>query len=113
MIARSLQSVSDQELKGAVEADVGQNGAIGSPLVFKPRRPEPKKAEIGSFFRTAGKTPERSFASEQLFRIGRQVAREGRNLRVAVKYLAPDLFAGVRRSQDRGQLVAAMLHLGF
>lgn len=113
MIAHSLQSVSDQELEGAVKADVRQNGAINLPLAFKAGRPEAKEAEIGLLFRSTGKALERAFALEQLFRIGRQVARKGRDFRAAVECFTADLLAGIRRSQDRGQFVAATLHLGF
>ncbi len=52
-----LQSVSDQELEGAVKADVRQNGAV-RVLSFEQRWPETQKAEIGVFFRRAGEATE-------------------------------------------------------
>ncbi len=53
----------------------------------------------------------RAFALEQLFGVGRQIARKGRDLRIAVEGLAADLLARGWCSQNRGQLVAAALHL--
>jgi len=40
-----LQSVSDQELEGAVKADVRQSGLVAA-IAFELRRPEAKKAKI-------------------------------------------------------------------
>jgi hypothetical protein len=40
-----LQSVSDQELEGAVKADVRQRG-LGAVIALEPRRAEPQEAEI-------------------------------------------------------------------
>jgi hypothetical protein len=65
-----LQSVSDQELEGAVKADVRQSGPVRA-IAFELRWPETKKAKIGFFGAGAGETAKRTFAPKQLGRIGR------------------------------------------
>src|ERR1700716_2649674 len=110
--ARSLQSVSDQELEGAVKADVRQSGLVGA-VAFELRWPETKEAKIGLFRRGAGEAAKGGFAFEELLRIGRQIARKGRDLGLSVEALAVGHLAGSRCSQDRGQFLAAALHLGL
>src|ERR1700704_384569 len=110
--ARSLQSVSDQELEGAVKADMRQSGLLGA-FAFELRRAKAKKAKIGLVICGAGETTKRAFAAKQLLRIIRQIAWKGRNLGLAVEDLHACNFAGCRCPQDRGQFVAAALHLGF
>src|ERR1700733_1702976 len=85
--ARSLQFVSDQELEGAVKADVRQRRAIRS-LILEQRRPKPQKAKVGIVGCRAGETTKRGLAVEQLLGIVGQIARESRDLGVAVKCLA-------------------------
>ena len=46
--SRSLQSVSDQELEGAVKADVRQSGLLVA-FALQQRRPEAQEAEVGLF----------------------------------------------------------------
>src|ERR1700731_4720287 len=84
--ARSLQSVSDQELEGAVEADVRQHRTSRIPAL-EMRRPKAKKAKIAFFRGRAGKALKRAVALEELFGIGRQIARKGRDLGLAVEGL--------------------------
>src|SRR4030081_3234220 len=110
--ARSLQSVSDQELEGAVKADMRQSGFLGA-FAFELRRGKAKKAKIRLIIRGAGETSKRAFAAKKLLRIIRQIAWKGRNLGLAVEDLHACNFAGCRCPQDRGQFVAAALHLGF
>src|SRR3979411_396710 len=105
-IARSLQSVSDQELEGAVKADMRQSGLLGA-FAFELRRAKAKKAKIGLVICGAGETSKRAFAAKKLLRIIRQIAWKGRNLGLAVEDLHACNFAGCRCPQDRGQFVAA------
>jgi hypothetical protein len=65
-----LQSVSDQELEGAVKADVRQSGLVGA-FAFELRRAKAKKAKVGLFGRGAGEAAKRAVPLEELFRIGR------------------------------------------
>src|SRR6266403_5967323 len=111
-IARSLQFVSDQELEGAVKADVRQSRLVGA-FAFELWRAKAKKAKIGLFGRGAGEAAKRAITLEQLVRIGRQIAWKSRNLRLAVEgFGAGDLTAG-EGAEDRRQFVAAALHLGL
>src|SRR3954470_410804 len=108
MDGRSLQPVSDQELERAVEADVRQRRRL-AVVACKTRRPEFQKTIVGGVRAGAGQAGE-SATVEQTVEIGRQVAGEGRDLGLAIEDLAMGRFAGDRRAEDRGQLVAAALH---
>src|SRR3981081_3780917 len=89
-----------------------QSGLLGA-FAFELRRAKAKKAKIRLVIRGAGETSKRAFAAKKLLRIMRQIAWKGRNLGLAVEDLHACNFAGCRCSQDRGQFVAAALHLGF
>src|SRR6266481_7902762 len=99
-IARSLQFVSDQELEGAVKADVRQSGLVGA-FAFELWRAKAKKAKIGLFGCGAGEAAKRAFTREQLFRIGREIARKGRNLGIAVEGLAAGDLTARGCAEDR------------
>src|SRR4030081_1090445 len=89
-----------------------QSRLLGS-FAFQLRRAKAKKAKIRLIIRGAGETSKRAFAAEKLLRIIRQIAWKGRNLSLAVEDLHARNFAGGRSAKDRGQFVAAALHLGF
>ena len=105
-----MQFVSDQELEGAVKADVRQYGPVRF-LTIELRRPKAQKPEIGLLGRCAGEAAKRIVAFEKFLGIRRQVARKGRDLGVAIEGLAIAAFACGWRAQDRGQLFAAALYL--
>src|SRR5688572_7251332 len=102
--SRSLQSVSEQELEGAVKADVRQRGLVAG-CALQERRPEAQEAEIGLFGSGAGQAAKA--AVEQLLGIGGQVARKGRNFGLAIEGLAIGGLAGRGRADDGRQLLAA------
>src|SRR5882672_4437821 len=86
-----------------------QDGLVDA-LALKVRRAETKKAKIALFRRCAGEAAKRSFTLEKLFRIGRQIARKGRDFGLPVERFAVRRLTGGRGAQDRGQLFAAELH---
>ncbi len=106
----TLQSVSDQELKRAVEADMGQL-RLRAVLARELRRAEAEEAEVGVLGCSRGEAAEGVAAGEQLIEPVRQVAGEGRGLGCAVEHFAAGALAGLRRAEDRGQPVAARLHV--
>jgi hypothetical protein len=65
-----LQFVSDQELEGAVEADVRQSGILLTQA-FKLRGPKTKKSEVSFFVDRAGQATKCACAGEKILRIGR------------------------------------------
>jgi len=88
-----LQSVSDQELEGAVETDVRQDRTLRI-RALEWRRAKAQKAEIGLFRRGSGETAKRTVAGKQLFGIAGQITWEGRDLGGAVEGLAIGRLAG-------------------
>src|SRR5258707_1024343 len=86
--SRSLQFVSDQELEGAVKADVRQRRLLVT-FALQQRRTEAQEAIIGFFGRRAGKAAKP--ALEQLLGVNGQIAREGRDFGFAVERLAIEI----------------------
>src|SRR5262245_57340847 len=110
--ASSLQAVSDQELKRAVEADLRQGGRAGV-VRLQCRWQKLWKAEIRVLCRDAGETTERVRIVEEFLRAIGQIAGKHGGLCFAVKNLVADDFAGSGNAKDRGQLRVALLDCRF
>jgi hypothetical protein len=93
-----LQSVSDQKLEGAVEADMRQDGLTGS-VAFEQGRAKAQEAEIGVVGGIVSETTKSAFAGKQRFRVERQIARKRRDFGVAIERLAIAGLARGRRPQ--------------
>src|SRR5215472_18501628 len=105
-IARSLQSISDQELQGTVEADVRQRRLVGA-LTFELWRPEAEEAEIACLRSRSGEPAKGIDTVEQSLGVRGQITRKGRDLCIAVEKFAVGALASRGRPQDRRQFVAA------
>src|SRR4051794_25774497 len=108
--ARSSQSVSNQKLQRAVEADVRQRGIFRA---LQQRWTKTQEAKIGAVRAGAAQAAKSGLVAEQRVEVDRQIAWKRRHLRFAVENLGAGDFALRRRAQDGRQLVAAALNLGL
>src|SRR5215467_3026672 len=101
LLARSLQSVSDQELESAVKANMWERRRVRA-IVLQERRAEAQETVIAVVRRHRGQAA-KAGAVEQLLGIGGQIARKGRDFRAAVEGLTVGGFAGRGRAEKRRQ----------
>src|SRR5215470_3380504 len=105
LLARSLQSVSDQELESAVQANMWERRRVRA-IVLQERRAEAQETVIAVVRRRRGQAA-KTGAVEQVIGIGRQISRKCRNFGAPVESLAIGGLAGRGRAEERGQFVSA------
>src|SRR5262249_763672 len=105
LLARALQSVSDQELESAGQAKMWERRR-GRAIVLQERRAEAQETVIAVVRRRRGQAA-KTGTVEQVIGIGRQIAGKCRDFGAAVESLAIGGLAGRGRAEERGQFVAA------